>query len=249
MAYLEKSHLEAVTKADRQPALGTSGYLSVFACALGLIMLAPPGRMLPAAALCMGAAALLYPASLLRLVQPRWLLALAALVVVNGLFNFQAEGAGRDWLAGWIPLSQSGLLVGLRMALRAATALVAVDGFSGSVSISEVTGLLERFGLRGLGFSVGIAMNLLPSLHRAGTNAGYTLWMRGGLRRRRLENFKLYLVSVLADTLRYAEDIALAAETRAFSPENAPRLPISRGKYDLPAWGMGLGAILILLFL
>jgi energy-coupling factor transporter transmembrane protein EcfT len=132
------------------------------------------------------------------------------------------------------------------MALRAMVVLIAVDGFSSSVSISEVTGLLERSGMRGLGFSVGIAMNLLPSLRLAGRNAWYSLWMRGGLRGRRLHGLKLYLVTVIANTLRRAEEIALAAEARAFTPEKARWLPIKRGALDAPLWAAGILLVIIM---
>ena len=72
-------------------------------------------------------------------------------------------------------------------------------------------------------------------------NAWRSLWMRGGLRKERLRAVRLMAVTIMASALNRAEEIALAAEARAFSPEKARGLPVKNGKYDK--------AILILSFL
>ena len=74
----------------------------------------------------------------------------------------------------------------MQIALRILVVLVAIQGMTSSVDISSVAGLLERAGLHGLGFSVGVALNLLPGLLQSAQNAWRSLWMRGGLRKQRL---------------------------------------------------------------
>jgi energy-coupling factor transporter transmembrane protein EcfT len=131
------------------------------------------------------------------------------------------------------PDSSSGLEAGLHMALRAVVVILAVDGFSSSVDIAEVAGLLERVGLPGLGFSMGVAVNLLPALRESSQNTWRSLQMRGGFRHRWWQGLRLLLVTVVANALRRAEEIALAAEVRAFSPERSRALSIKMGAFDL----------------
>ena len=127
--------------------------------------------------------------------------------------------------------------------------LVAILGLTASVDISSVAGLLERAGLRGLGFSVGVALNLLPALLGSATNAWRSLWMRGGLRRQRLRGLRLLAVTITAGALSRAEEIALAAEARAFSPGRARALPVKSGQLDGAVMGLGLLAVLVFVLL
>jgi energy-coupling factor transporter transmembrane protein EcfT len=118
------------------------------------------------------------------------------------------------------------------MALRAVIIFVAVDGLSDSLDISVLAGLLERAGLRGLGFSVGVAMNLLLDLRQSIQNTWHSLWMRGGLRRQRWRGLKYFLTTVMTNALSKGEEIALAAEARAYTPERARVVPVGRGSLD-----------------
>lgn len=221
-------HLQREKASQARPVqIGSIGYLIVFFWSLGLVLMAPPGRTLAAAGVCLLVAAGLYPKSFRRLLQLRWLALAAMLVLVNLLWFGEADQS----LWG-VPVSMEGLQSGLQMVLRAVVVLVAVDGFSSAVDIAEVAGLLERFGLRGLGFSLGVAINLLPSLRQSAENAWYSLRMRGGLRRQRWRALQLFVITVGANALRRAEEIALAAETRAFSPQSSRPLPVRTGRLD-----------------
>jgi energy-coupling factor transporter transmembrane protein EcfT len=206
--------------------LGPLAYLAVFAWSLGLILFTPLEKMLWAAGLCLLAAAILYPAALLRIFKPRWLILLALLILATTLT------AKPDTFVGGVAFSWAGLLSGLQMALRAVIIFVAVDGLSGSLDISVLAGLLERAGLRGLGFSIGVAMNLLPGLRQSIHNTWHSLWMRGGLRRQRWRALKYFLTTIMANALRQGEEIALAAEARAYTPERSRVAPIARGSLD-----------------
>jgi len=75
-------------------------------------------------------------------------------------------------------------------------------------------------------------LNLLPGLLQSAQNAWRSLWMRGGLRKKRLRGLRLLAVTIIAGALSRAEEIALAAEARAFLPECARSMPIKIGKLD-----------------
>lgn len=157
-------------------------------------------------------------------------------------------GGPRDWRLGWLALSSAGLAVGAQMALRALAIVVGVAGFAATVSVSELAGLLERAGLKGLGFALGVAFNMLPVVEENLTNAYQALRMRGGFRRQRLRALRLLLVTVIAGSLRNADDIVSAADARAFSIERARPMPLrwQRGDVALAALLLAAAVALIL---
>jgi energy-coupling factor transporter transmembrane protein EcfT len=187
--------------------------------------------------LCLALLSLLYPASLRRLLRFRWMILLGGLLVVSLLF-----GTGEtDWQLLGLPVSSADLLSGLQMCLRAVVILLAADGLAASVDISEVAGLFERVGLHGLGFSLGVAVNLLPNLRQSATNTWHSLRMRGGMRAQWWRGSQLLLLTILTSALRRSEEIALAAEARAFRPERSRALPIKIGRLDW--WLIAIGAL------
>lgn len=207
--------------------LGTIGHLAIFAATLAAVMLAPAARLPWAAAACLIVAWLITPRAFRSLLRWRWLgmlvlLALPPLFIVGSLDS-------SFWV---VPYSAEGLRLSTQVVVRILVILVAVQGVTSSVDITSVAGLLERLGLRGLGFSMGVALNLLPALSISAQNAWRSLTMRGGLRRRRLRGLRLLAMTIIAGALGRAEEIALAAEARAFSPERARRMPIVRGRLD-----------------
>lgn len=223
------------------PGLGTLGYLAVFACSLAAVMLTPPPRLPWAAALCLLAALGVYPAAFRGLMRLRWLVMITLLslppLFLVGPIDSRWAGIG---------YSSEGLASGIQIALRILVVLVSLQGLTSSVDIASVAGLLERAGLRGLGFSVGVALNLLPALQVSALNAWRSLWMRGGLRRQRWRGLRLLAVTIIAGALSRAEEIALAAEARAFSPEHARSLPVRIGRWDWLA--LSLGVVVVLCF-
>ncbi len=213
--------------ADLLPRLGTLSYLIIFAWSLGMVMLVPSPGLLVAGAVSLLVAALIYPRSFRRLMQPRWLV----MLVVFALPPVFLLGELDRSLWG-LSYSSEGVSSSIQIMVRIIVVLVAVDGFTSSVDISSIAGLLERLGLRGLGFSMGVALNLLPSLQTAAIHTWHSLWMRGGLRRRRWRSICLLLMTVITNALRRTEEIALAAEGRAFCPETCRALPMRSGTYD-----------------
>lgn len=213
----------ALLRFDREAdfQLGPIGHLSIFFWSLAMVMLVPVDRLVGTAVLCLIVMAVVYPHSFRRILRLRFLLMLA-LLALPPLF-LMAENGG-----------QAALQIGLRFVV----VLTAVDGFTHAVDISQIAGLLERLGLRGLGFSLGVALNLLPGLQQSSLHAWQSLRMRGGLRQKKWRGLRLLVVTIITNALRRAEEIALAAESRAFSPEHCRPAPLQISYLDrilLPA--------------
>ena len=231
--HLERSNVSAPEK------LGTTSYLVIFAWSLGMVMLAPARYLLLAGGICCLVAAVVYPRSFRRLVRPRWLVMIGLLALPPIFFLGDLDRSLWN-----IPYSSEGLASSLQILLRVIVVLIAVDGFTSSVDIASIAGLLERFGLRGLGFSMGVALNLLPSLQAAALNTWHSLWMRGGLRAQRWRGIRLLLLTIITNALRRTDEIALAAEGRAFCPEQCRAMPLRAGSLD---WLVAVGAVLLTL--
>ena len=112
-----------------------------------------------------------------------------------------------------------------------------------------MAGLLERFGLRGLGFALGVALNLLPSLQTSAVQSWYTLKMRGGLRKQRWRGCRLLVITIITNALKRAEEVSLAAELRAFSPEKSRPFPIQRGSLDRVSVGLMILSFILLVLM
>ncbi len=206
---------------------GTRGYLLLFGWSLALAMFLPGEQLASVVALSLGFAALTYPAAIRRLLHWRWLIFFGFLMIPNLLWGGPHDA---EWLG--VPVSLAGLQKGWAMVMRSFIIILAVDGLAVSVSISEIAGLFERAGLQGLGFALGIAVNLLPTLRQTATQTWHSLWLRGGFRRHRFRAANLFLITVITSTLRRAAEIGLAAEARAFSPERTRPLPLKAGRSD-----------------
>lgn len=223
--------------------LGSLGRLFIFLWALLMVLLPSLEKGLIPALITLSVLGALYPFALRRLVQPRWLLILLSLFLVNVFF-----GAGReekDLLILGMSFSSVAVFNGILMVLRAAVILLDADGLSASVDITEVAGLIERGGLHGLGFSIGVAVNLLPDLRQSSLNAWHSLKMRGGFRAQWWRGLQLLVLTVLTNALRHSEEIVLAAEARAFRPGLSRTARLRRGSLDL--WVGGICAVSLIL--
>ena len=207
--------------------LGTPGYLCCFAASMAAAVLLPGWRSLLALALAAGLAAVFYRAAFRALTHPALWLFVATLLV--SMTFWVGEPTGH---IGPLPASATGFAAGLQMALRAIAITLAVRGLADRVSPGESAGLLERIGVKGLGFTVGVAFNLLPSMERSLRQTLDTARLRGGSLWRRPRLLRLAAVTTLTTAVRRAEDVAAAAEVRGFSPEHTRPLPLRRGRYD-----------------
>lgn len=204
-------------------------------------MLAPAEKLVWAAAACLLVGSFFYPRSFRRLLRLRYLIMLAALILPTlfllGEIDHQLWGIG---------YSSEGLLAAMQIGLRFVVVLMAIDGFTSAVDIPQMAGLLERFGLRGLGFSMGVALNLLPELQQASQTAWQALQMRGGLRRQWWRGLRLLTITIITNALRRAEGIALAAEARAFSPEYARPQPLQSSWQDKLLLSISMVSLLVM---
>lgn len=227
-----------------KPLLGVPGHLAIFAWFLGMVMLVPASKIVFSTAVCLAVVTILYPHAIQRSLRLRWMawMFLLALPSLFFLGEIDAEFFGLGY-------SSAGLLASLQIAMRFMVVLVAVQSFTSVVAIPELGGLLEGIGMRGLGFSIGVAMNLLPYLQESSQQAWQSLRMRGGLRSQWMRGLRLLLMTIVANALRRAEEVALAAEARAFSPENAHPLPVRQGKWDWPIAALGLAILLAMIVL
>ncbi len=106
----------------------------------------------------------------------------------------------------------------------------------------------RAFGLKGLGFALGVAAN---SMARAGAEARETWWtlrMRRG-RRPGIRDWRRLAVTVLARTVARADEMTIAAEARGLDPTALTGTPIRASRQDMAmaaaAWVAAAGAILL----
>ena len=151
-----------------------------------------------------------------------------------------------DAALGPLRVSRAGLVAGLEMAARAAALTLAFGLGLASLSLSDIVALFDRLGLRGLGFATALAMNLLGTLREMVTVTFQAIRLRGGMRRPWLA-LRLFLVTTVANTLRYGDEAVNAATVRAFDPnEGRPApLPLRRADLWLAAALVGCGAVLL----
>jgi energy-coupling factor transporter transmembrane protein EcfT len=142
-----------------------------------------------------------------------WVFIATALVL--GPFLTPASGLALDRPS----LDRSGLSLGLEMAGRALSLTLAFSLGLSALSLSDLVGLFDRLRLRGLGFALGVAVNLLKTLETMARVTFDTIKLRGGLRRP-LVALRLFLVTLVSNTLRYGDQIVDAAAMRAFDPNS-----------------------------
>jgi energy-coupling factor transporter transmembrane protein EcfT len=145
----------------------------------------------------------------------------------------------KDFSLLGLNLSRQGFWAGLWMALRALSVALAVGGFAYAVSVDEMAWLFEMAGLKGLGFAVGVAFNLLPTLEQIARNAYEAMRLRGGFQRRGARHFqsdghlRMLLVTIIVNALRRGDEVVEAAEARAFRPDGPRRESLPLGQADL----------------
>jgi len=149
--------------------------------------------------------------------------------------------------AGAEPAAREALETGAQIALRVLSMLLGLSAFAASVSVAGLGALMERAGLRGLGFALGVAVNALPTVAEKVSNGYHAIRLRGGFQKRRLEALRLWLVAVVVATLRHADDVVSAAEARAFSADRPRRLPTLASWPDLVVIVLLVGAAVSIL--
>jgi energy-coupling factor transporter transmembrane protein EcfT len=183
-----------------------------FAFSITIAILCRGWALAVALAFCLALAAVVYPAGLHVLVRRRTWVLLVLLVATSTLV-----GPDPSWTLGPFGVSLQGAIAGVNMVMRAQIIIVAVMGLVSTVPIDQIGSVLERTGLHGLGFAVGVAFNLLPLIERSLVTSWHAMRLRAGLRRP-LTALGLLLVAAVTSSLRCADEVVLAAEARAFDP-------------------------------
>ncbi len=151
-----------------------------------------------------------------------------ATAVALGPWLVRTTGAAQTGIS----LSWPGLSLGLEMAGRALTLMLAFSLGLSSLSLSDLVAIFDRLRLRGLGFALGVAMNMLSTLQAMARTTFETIKLRGGLRRP-LTALRLFLVTVVSNTLRYGDQVVHAASVRAFDPQRGRGSALSPRRADL----------------
>jgi len=192
--------------------LGPASHLALLAWALVLVALLPDRQLGFVLAAIVAFGGLNGGAGLQALRSRRFWILLVSIVIVTALILGEPDGH-------WGPLrwSSQGLILGLWMAARAAALVLAFNVTIGALSVSQMIRIFETLRLRGLGFALGVALNLGPVLRDTSEAAYHTIRLRGGFRRP-WHSIRLFLVTLIANAVRYADDVVKAAAARAFDP-------------------------------
>ena len=142
-----------------------------------------------------------------------WLFAFSPLLIGAVFFG------PRDLSFGVLRISRQGLGLGLMMSARAVCLLLTFQIALSGLSVTRMIGLFHSRGLKGLGFALGVAYNMLSTLSEISLTVLYTLRMRGAFRRHPLLSLRLFIVTVVSAALRHGEDIVHAATARGFDAE------------------------------
>jgi len=178
--------------------------LAALAALQGAALLIPLGALLLSSVL-------LDPASVRQFIRPRfWIFVLAPLV-------FAALFIGpRELDLAVLRVSRQGLEAGCLMSARGLALLLVFQLALGGWSVSRLIRLLHFRNLRGLGFALGVAHNMLWTLSESSYVVLCTLRLRGALRRHPLKSLRLFVVTVVSAALRHGDDIVHAASARGF---------------------------------
>jgi energy-coupling factor transporter transmembrane protein EcfT len=222
--------------------LGPGSYLAFLVWVLFLVALLPDAQIVPLLIAVFVFGLLNGGQGLFILRKARFWILILSIVAVSPWILGEVD---LTW--GWLHLSRTGLEMGLWMALRAICLSLAFSVSTGALSASELARLFEGAGLKGLGFSLGVALNLLGTLGTTIEAAYHTIRLRGGFRRPWLA-LRLFLITVIANALRYGDDVVRAASARGFDPAVQRRTtPLFRRADSVFALGLlGLGGVLLL---
>ncbi len=208
--------------------VGTWGHLAFLVWGILLGVLAPGAKVLLVLGFVAAFSVLFFRGNL----RPIRRLEFWILVASGLLFSPFLIGEKDVSLFG-LSLSSEGFWAGVWMTVRALSVALAVGGFAYAVSVDEMARLFEVAGLRGLGFAVGVAFNMLPTLGETARNAYEAMRLRGGFRRERLRALRMLLVTIVANALRRGNEVVEAAEARAFQPDGPRQEPLPLGRADL----------------
>ena len=194
--------------------LGTWGHLGFLIWTLLMVGFMPAGR-LPWLAAIILLFALLNRISIWPMLTNWRLWAMLLPIVVISPFIL-GEPDTKVWI---LQLSSQGFWAGIWMALRALCITMAFGATFGALSVSQLSSLFETFGLKGVGFALGVALNMVTLLGEVVSVTYHTCRLRGGFRRNVFSNAQRFLIGTITSALQHGDNVVLAAAARAFDPE------------------------------
>jgi len=108
------------------------------------------------------------------------------------------------------------LFISSLLLMKTSLLLLATQIFATRISVAQITLLSEQAGLRGFGFIIGVALHLLPTLHRHASTSRNAMHLRGAFNKNRLRAEYLWFVVLMKWMLRQADTICVAARTKGF---------------------------------
>lgn len=216
-----------MTSAVGRLRLNPISYLAFLAWSLALVALLPDDRAGLLLAAVLGVGALSGGRGLRILTRGRFWVTVASIVALSALLLGE-----RDLQWAFLRLSREGFLIGVWMSMRAVALMLAFAISLGALSITEMVRLFDAVNLRGLGFALGVALNLGPVLRDTVEAAYHTIRLRGGFRRP-VQATRLFLVTVIANALRYGDDVVKSASARAFDLEAQTDSTVAVGWADV----------------
>ncbi len=199
--------------------LGTGSYLGLLLWALLMVAFLPDFQLILVLASLVGFSLLNGGAGLRIVLHPRFWLFILSILALSPFVLGEP-----DVNYGAFQLSREGLMTGFQMVLRALVLMLTFSISLSTLTISQLVNLFDQVGLRGLGFALGVAFNLISVMLDLVASAYHTIRLRGGWLRP-WRNATLFLVTVVANALRYGDDVVKAAIARAFDPAGPPPRP------------------------
>lgn len=143
----------------------------------------------------------------------RWPLIIFAVTVLS-VSAIHLESNAEEYLK--INIEPSGILLGLHMLMRAVSIFIAAQIFSVRVPVLDLTRLADAIGMRGFGFSLGVAFHMLPEVHSIARETRDALKLRGNFRIHRIHATKQWLIAILVQLIQRSDEVVSAARTRGF---------------------------------
>lgn len=165
----------------------------------------------------------------------RWFLGFALLATVPLALWTEP----RDWtLLPGLSVSRAGTATGLAMVGRGLLVWLTVASLLWKCPPTRWSPALERVGLHGFGFALGVAFHMLGDVLRSVSTAWASLKMRGGIRTHGWRGVQLLGVTVISGALAHVDDITAAAQMRGYHPGNTPKEPVRVDGRELVAVGL-----------
>ncbi len=191
---------------------GIYGYLALLIGTVALFSFSPiPVQLGYAAGLALWSA-LFNRRALGKVLRLPMFLFIVSILGISVVWNLQAPGE-----------TLSSVEIGLLMAIRTVSIFIAVQIVSGSISVYDLSKLMDSLGLNGFGFTAGIALHILPLAQTTARQTFEAMQLRGAFAHHRFRNLGKWISTVFIQVLKQSDHIVAAARSRAYGSRSIPR--------------------------